>query len=242
MAFKAKIALVFVLFFVAAANSAPTYSENNKKAMTPAKSKLTMRAATSEEIAKYFAKADSNFADQNYIGENDGLPGLGDILDFGKVEKWIVLIKELLDVAKPRATIKTAQVSVLPSVSPTWQQMHDWQGPQAVIISMDLANKWGSTVVRHDYAVKFNYGGKYQNRGNFIANATIVPTETQVSMFWTYNAEVTITQPLNHGSELEPIAGLEMDLHWKATSPLASREATEMFYIRGSGEIQHITK
>lgn len=174
--------------------------------------------------------------------------GLGNAItdlftDLGDVKKWVTLGQKLWDVIRnnqPVVNVKTQTVSVLPLSKPSWTEMETWKGPAAKSYTVAAKNLYGMTVISHTYTVAFHHGGSLGGRGKFLANATIIPTNINVSWGFTLNSKVNVGQPLNTGTSLDPVPGLDLGLEWSMSSVLKKSQGTDQFYVRGDGTSTHV--
>lgn len=165
------------------------------------------------------------------------------IADLGDVKKWVTLggkIWEVIRNNQPVVNVKTQTVSVLPLSKPNWTEMETWKGPQAKSYTVAAKNLYGMTVISHTYTVAFHHGGSLGGRGQFLANATIIPTSVNVSWGFTLNSKVNVGQPLNTGTALDPVPGIDLGLEWSMSSMLKKSQGTDQFYVRGDGTSSHV--
>jgi hypothetical protein len=178
----------------------------------------------------------------------ESTPGLGNVItdllgDLGDVKKWVTLGQKIWEVIRnnqPVVNVKTQTVSVLPLSKPNWTEMETWKGPQAKSYTVAAKNLYGMTVISHTYTVAFHYGGSLAGRGKFLANATIIPTNVNVSWGFTLNSNVNVGQPLNTGTALDPVPGIDLGLEWSMSSMLKKSQGTDQFYVRGDGTSSHV--
>jgi hypothetical protein len=174
--------------------------------------------------------------------------GLGNVItdlsgDLGDVKKWVTLGQKIWEVIRnnqPVVNVQTQTVSVLPLSKPNWTEMETWKGPQAKSYTVAAKNLYGMTVISHSYTVAFHHGGSLGGRGQFLANATIIPTNVNVSWGFTLNSKVNVGQPLNTGTTLDPVPGIDLSLEWSMSSMLKKSQGTDQFYVRGDGTSSHV--
>ena len=165
------------------------------------------------------------------------------IADLGDVKKWVTLGQKVWDLVRnnqPVVNVKTQTVSILPLSKPNWTEMETWRGPAAKSYTVAAKNLYGMTVISHTYTVAFHHGGSLGGRGKFLANATIIPTNINVSWGFTLNSKVNVGQPLNTGTMADPVPGLDLGLEWSMSSVLKKSQGTDQFYVRGDGTSTHV--
>lgn len=158
-------------------------------------------------------------------------------------KSWITLGQKIWQIIldnKPVAKVSTQRVSVLPMTQQDWAQMESWQGPALKTFTVSAKNLYGMTVMSHTYTIAFNYGGSYKGKGQFIANATVIPAQIDVSWGFSLNSEVEVGDVVNTGTTEAPVPGLDLQLKWTMDSVLKHLEGREDYYIKGDGSILQI--
>jgi hypothetical protein len=218
------------------------------------KSYLTISEFSSTEDLKIFSE--DELTNTDWLLENSTnsavlsspADGLGDALtnlggDLGDIKRWMTVGQKIWEVVRnnqPVINVKTQSISVLPDVSPNWTEMETWRGPMAKSYTISAKNLYGATVISHTYTVAFHYGGSLYGRGQFLANATIIPTNVSVSWGFTLNSQVNTGQPLNTGTRANPIPGVDLGLEWSMSSVLKKTQGVDQFHVRGDGTSTHV--
>ncbi len=165
--------------------------------------------------------------------------------DLGDIKKWVTLGLKLWEVVKnnqPVVSVTTQTVSVLPEARPDWRTMETWKGPQAKSYTIAATNLYGVKVISHTYTIAFHYGGSQNGRGQFLANATIIPTAVDVSWGFTLNSNVKVGEALNTGTTQNPVPGIDLGLEWSMSSMLKKTQGVDQFYVRGDGTTAHVNR
>ncbi len=159
------------------------------------------------------------------------------------VEQWITLGLKVWDIIvknKPVATVSSQRLSVLPAAQTDWSQIENWQGPVAKTYELTAKNGFGGTMVKHVYTIAYNYGGTYNGKGQYLANATIIPSNISVSWGYSLNSKVEVGQTVNTSTKDNPIPGVELQLHWSIDTMLKHGEGVESFFIKGDGSAHQV--
>lgn len=165
------------------------------------------------------------------------------LLDLGDVKTWIRLGQKLWEVIRnnqPVINVKTQTISILPQAKPNWSDMETWKGPIAKSYTIAAKNLYGMTVISHTYTVAFHYGGSVAGHGQFLANATIIPSSVNITWGFTLNSQVNVGEPLNTGTRLDPIPGVDLSLEWSMSSMLKKSQGVDQFFVRGDGASTHV--
>jgi hypothetical protein len=238
--------------------AASAFAENLNPELTPEAKAMGFRNST--ELQQYFeiseftvtenedAISTYDLAMTGFQISNGTASSIGDILTnfsshIGDVSKWIALGSKLWEVVKnnqPVVNVTTQTVSVLPESLPDWRKMETWKGPQAKSYTLAAKNLYGATVISHTYTVAFHYGGSLNGHGQFLANATIIPTHVDVSWGFTLNSSVKVGEPLNTGTTLDPVPGIDLGLEWSMSSMLKKTQGVDQFFVRGDGPTSHV--
>lgn len=168
---------------------------------------------------------------------------IGVITDPANIQAWVTLGEKawaIIAANKPVANVVTQRVSVLPMAQTDWQAMENWQGPGHKTYVMEARNLFGMTVVSHVYTLAYNYGGQYQGKGQYLANATIIPSNIQVSWGYTLNSKVEVGDTVNTGVKESPVPGVNLQVGYSIDTALKHMEGRDNFFVRGDGQIVRI--
>ena len=178
----------------------------------------------------------------NNTGIADTISGLN-IEDLGDIKTWVTLgakLWKLIEANVPVANVQTQTVSVLPA-GLQWTDMESWQGPFAKSYTITAKNLYGMTVISQTYTVAYNYGGSVKGKGQFLANATIIPTAVEVMWGFKLGSELAVGTTLNTGTYENPVPGVDLTVKWKMDSILKHIEGRDQFFVRGDGSHKHVT-
>lgn len=156
------------------------------------------------------------------------------------IDSWITLGKKIWQIVvdnKPVTNVATQRVSVLPEAQVDWRKMDSWQGPVSKSYSVELKNLYGMTVIKHSYTIAFNYGGQYEGRGQYLANATIIPSRTEVMWGYTFNSKVEVGETVNVGTRENPIPGVELQVQYSVDTVIKHGETRAGYFVRGDGQL-----
>lgn len=156
------------------------------------------------------------------------------------VNKIINIGKSIWQVVKagsPVVNLSVDRAHALPQGVQCWTDLSNWNMTQAKTYEVVYENLFGIEVVRLNFRVLATTGGNYKGQGQFITNATIVPTTVNVA--WGYSLDAISTVPLvyNMGSQSEPVAAMQLDMKWRVSTALKFAEETENFVIQGTGAL-----
>lgn len=178
----------------------------------------------------------------NDTGIANTISGLN-IEDLGDIKTWVTLgakFWKLIEANVPIANVQTQTVSVLPA-GLEWTDMESWQGPFAKSYTITAKNLYGMTVISQTYTVAYNYGGSVKGKGQFLANATIIPTAVEVMWGFKLASELAVGTTLNTGTFENPVPGVDLTVKWKMDSILKHLEGRDQFFVRGDGSNKHVT-
>lgn len=154
---------------------------------------------------------------------------LSKIINMGK-QVWDVVASN-----KPVVNVKTDMASALPFGINTWENLSNWAEPQVRDFRVTYQNFYGDNVVDFKFRVLYTHGGMVAGKGAYLTNATIIPASLNVAWGFTFNAQSTIANVMNAGSATDPVAAMQLNLHWSIDTILKHTERTENFYIKGNG-------
>ncbi len=240
---KIFFALVAILFAAIMADASPLLSPKGSSLATELgfhddatmenyfhveKIVITENGAGSATTVSPLASTDTSNFDQPFIGLTD-------------ISTWITVGEKVWTIikdGKPVADISTHSASVLPIEQTNWQDLENWQGPYVKSYTIEAKNLLGMTVASQTYRVMFNYGGTFNGKGQYLANATIIPAQVSIAWGFSLNTNVEIGNAVNTGTKDHLIPALQMELVWKIDSALKHLEGRNSFYIKGNGEVR----
>lgn len=163
----------------------------------------------------------------------------------GKIRDIVNLGKEIWDIVQQNRPITKYEhnyATAVPASITDWRDLESWQVPRSILVSLAYKNMFGGEVVKFSYRILYTYGGKLDNKGLYLTNATIVPHNLKVSWGYTFDAKVDVPSVINVGNKANPIAGMEMLLKWTVSTALKETTETSSYFIKGDGSMKDISK
>ncbi len=170
----------------------------------------------------------------------------------------------------PSGGYASAYASAIPGFSFNWGNITGWKGPKEVIYSYKVTNRMGFDVVNVKYKISFFYGGsedagsaamnantftqissgrtpgkesaKDQTKGVYITNFTVQPVEINIMWGWKFDLSVKISDPMNIGTKLNPVAYLQASLNWILSTALSTKGGTWTYGVDGNGNFTDLTR
>lgn len=156
------------------------------------------------------------------------------------VDKIINIGKKIfavVDAGKPVVNVKLDTANALPQGLTCWSDLSGWQFPQSKVYNVKYKNAYGMTVVDYTYRVTYTAGGSVDGIGKYITNATFQPANIYVAWGFQFDATAVVPSVFNTGSRQDPVAGMQMNMQWKVTSPLAHAQSTETYFVSGENKL-----
>jgi hypothetical protein len=179
------------------------------------------------------AKANVDGAASTFVALGGSANPVIDVINVGK-ELW-----PIVEANKPVANVQELDAaSAVPSNN--WQLLAGWSAPQKRTFHVPYKNKFGMTVVDFTFDVIYTYGGNLNGAGHYISGVTIVPSNLRVQWGFTFDAEVKVINVTNAGSLADPLAAMQIQMHWGVVNVVSHAENTDNFYIRGDGQFSQI--
>lgn len=163
--------------------------------------------------------------------------------DLAGIQTWITLgekVWNLVVANKPVSNVSTQRIAVLPISQPNWQEMENWKGPAVKSFVIEAINGFGSAVISQTYTVAMNYGGQLDGKGAFLANATVIPTNIDVSWGFSLDSSIEVGEAINTSTKDNPTPGIDLQVKWVMDSVVSHSEGRDSFFVKGDGEITHI--
>ncbi len=160
---------------------------------------------------------------------------LSDIITIGQ-KVWDFIVSN-----KPNATYQSLKAAVVPSGITSWTQLRGWSKPVSKVYRVEFTNMFGQTAGSFDYRINFVYGGNYQGKGKYIGQISFVPAAVRLGTDRTLDVKAELLDPLNFGSEDDPVAGVELQISWSSPTTTRYQLNSVEFFLYGTGEIQDMT-
>ncbi len=149
-------------------------------------------------------------------------------------EKVIEIVKQ----GKPVVNVKRDAVSVIPAGTRSWSELSGWKAPVTKVYSATVKNYLGVKVIDLRLKVSTMWGGNVKGKGQYLANAIVVPTSIYV--LWGFSCDVWSENrdPVNSGSHSNPVAGLGFDIRFRYGNSLNEKIGAQDYFLKGDGTIQ----
>ena len=176
----------------------------------------------------------SNCSDSS--GSNDIEPNN---VDLGQIIRWGKEIWKIIQDNKAVVNVESVTVHALPGGINCWDQLATWQVPKSKYYQVSYENVYGMEVVDVVYRLTYSYGGSFQAKGKYLANVSVAPAK--IDVMWGFNFESTVKVPftLNVGTQDDPVAGIELNIHWVVESLSRSEQSISLF-VDGQGKISQL--
>ncbi len=156
------------------------------------------------------------------------------------VDQIINIGKKIFNVisqGRPVVNIKLDTANALPKGLSCWSDLSGWNMPNSKVYNVQYENGFGMTVVDYSYRVIYTAGGSADGIGKYITNATFMPANVSVGWGFEFDASAAIPSVFNTGSKQNPVAGMQMNMEWKVTSPMAHEQGTEAYFVSGENKL-----
>jgi hypothetical protein len=134
-------------------------------------------------------------------------------------------------------TATAANVSALPVTERNWTGLTGWKKLNNLIVSHEFKNLYGMNVATIKYRVSALTNGSILGKGQYIANAQVVPVDVQA--MWGYKVHVNARSgsAVNISTDENPNALLQLDVEWGISTIMKSIIHTDSFDVKGSGSL-----
>ncbi|MGE5087372.1 MAG: hypothetical protein ACM3MG_13795 [Bacillota bacterium] len=157
--------------------------------------------------------------------------GVDQIINIGKA------IWKIVEDGKPAVTKNINTASALPRGVSCWTDLSGWSRPFYKTFLVQYENAYGMKVVDFRYRLIYMAGGNVDGVGKYITNATFVISKLNVSWGYTFNATVEVPSVFNLGTKANPLAGMQMNMHWTVDTTVHHEEVTQSYFISGDGSL-----
>jgi hypothetical protein len=151
---------------------------------------------------------------------------------------------ELVKKGRPSNVTEFAPISVVPRNAETKEYVDpfDLEGfsmPVERSFIAKVKNGTGSEVVNFNYKVLYSFGGSYDGKGKYLTNVMVVPGAVRTSYGWDFNAKMTLSGVMNHGTRANPVAGAMVTIKYQMNSWSAAFERNDTIHVTGAGEMKN---
>lgn len=184
-------------------------------------------------------------------GEEPSKPTVGDRVETtGKViqaaRDMVALgeaIYELVKKGRPTNITEYAPISVVPRDPETKEhvdpfELEGFSIPVEKNFTAKIKNGAGKEVVSFTYRVIYSYGGSFNGTGKYLTGVNIIPGSVKTSYGWDFNASMKLSGIMNHGSKLDPVAGVMITVKYQMNSWSNAFERNDTMHITGRGELK----
>jgi hypothetical protein len=170
----------------------------------------------------------------------------------------------------PSGSYTSAYASAIPGFSFNWGNMTGWKGPKEMVYRYKVTNLMGIDVIDVKYKISFFYGGTedYSGKGRlndyisqatggsvsddakgdgkvhgrYITNFTVQPISVNVKWGWHFDLAVRMSDPMNIGTKMAPVAALQASLNWIRKTPFATDGGTLSYAVDGLGNFKDLSE
>ena len=151
---------------------------------------------------------------------------------------------ELVKKGRPSNVTEFAPISVVPRNAQTKEYVDpfDLEGfsmPVERSFIAKVKNGTGSEVVNFNYKVIYSFGGSYDGKGKYLTNVMVVPGAVRTSYGWDFNAKMSLSGVMNHGTRENPVAGAMVNIKYQMNSWSAAFERNDTIHVTGAGEMKN---
>ena len=169
----------------------------------------------------------------------------------------------------PSAGYASAYASAIPGFNFNWGNMAGWKGPKEMVYRYRVTNLMGVHVIDVKYKISFYYGGTedYSGKGRmdeyvsvatggavsadpkgdgkvhgrYITNFTVQPISVNVKWGWHFDLAVRMSDPMNIGTKMAPVAALQSSLNWIRKTPFSTNGGTFSYLVDGLGNFKDLS-
>lgn len=184
-----------------------------------------------------------SFINNSVVRSNNDRLILADPIDEvgSAVDKIINIGKKvwsIVEAGKPVLGFSSMVATALPLNVKCWDDLAQWEMPQAKRYQVVFKNLYGMNVVVLDYRLTWLYGGNLKGKGKYIGYASVTPVTVSVAWGFSLDAHVAVPTVFNMGTDADPVAGMQVNVTYKVASPLSKIEGGQSFNINAKGELQ----
>ncbi len=250
-----KVILMSLVVLAGLATQAATVESENKADKRHYEiKKITIREVKDKSLDFFRDQAVDNFTQgctqENTPGLANGNAQTGELDPIGAVDMIDVIVDKIINIGKkiwaiveagrPVVNVKIDTANALPAGVRCWDELEGWNAPTSKLYEVAYENAFGAEVVSYSYRVSFISGGSYKGQGQYVTLATFQPANIRVSWGFKLDATATIPMVFNQGTKANPVAGMQMAMDWKVSSPVTEIRQAESYFVNGKGEFKRL--
>lgn len=151
-------------------------------------------------------------------------------------------IWKIVEANAPVVNVDTKYATAYPQGVTSASQLAGWSRPRSYTYSFYAENLYGMVMIDCKYKMSFTYGGSYKGKGKFLTGVAVIPTT--VTAGWGYKFYMTAAVPdstiANVGTDIDPVAAMQMKLSWTMKTVLKEIDGTSIYYVEGNGYFEEI--
>ncbi len=173
--------------------------------------------------------------DINSTSAEDSKIDIGQIIALGG-KVWDFILSN-----KPSAEYEVFKASIVPAGISSWTQLQKWSKPVSKVYRVEFTNIFGQSVSGFDYRITYFHSGVYKEKGKFLGQISVVPTNIHLRTDRTLKIKVELASVINFGSEKNPVAGAQIIINWSSPTTTRYEMHSAEYLIYGTGEIQDLS-
>lgn len=151
-------------------------------------------------------------------------------------------IYELVKKGKPTNVTEYAPISVVPKDPATKEhvdpfELEGFSIPVQKSFTAKIKNGFGKEVVSFTYSVIYSYGGSFNGAGKYLTGVSIIPGAIRTTHGWEFNASMKLSGIMNHGTRLDPVAGVLVTIKYQMNSMKTAFERNDTIHLSGLGQL-----
>ncbi|MBF0207712.1 MAG: hypothetical protein HQK53_12560 [Oligoflexia bacterium] len=159
---------------------------------------------------------------------------ISNIINIGK-QLWTIV-----EAGRPVVNVQNEYATAVAQGINNWMQLDLWKTSFSKVYQVTAKNLYRMEVVKFSYKIIWTYGGSYKGVGQYLTNVSILPIEVNALWGYTFASQVRIPNVVNVGTNSDPIAGMQLDLHWDVRTPIKVASGENSYFIRGDGPLREL--
>ena len=223
------ICLVFTVWSVSA-----TQAANNSDQLWPWEVQ-SVELRQIEDSLSTLSLNTNDCAELNSLGDAESIL---DEVSWDQIVNIGEKVWDIVEKGKPVVHMQTPVANALPRGLRCWTDLEHWQAPRTSTYEVKYKNGLGMDVVTFRFRLHYTYGGGKAERGQYLANVSVLPAELSVIWGYNFDAKVEVQPAINLGSSENPLGGLELNVRWIVKTILKESVNSFHFFVQGDGVIK----
>ena len=148
---------------------------------------------------------------------------------------------DLVNNNQPSQNLTDAWAGAVPHGISDWTTLVGWQQYTSEQYTIEFVNAVGMKLTEFDWVFSFKHHGSVNGTGLYVTEAGASINKAYAFLTEHLNVQVVAFTPLNYGSQIAPVAGLDLQIKLSSQGKFEKTEVGCHVTVKGDGSLTEIT-